>query len=215
MRRKIGRKNKKPVLILFLMFIFILAGVVMADKQFAPIIKAIAHEQAHNLAIKSLEEAVQKQLQGRSDLYDYQNLMYIEKDESGRIVLMIPNTMQVNSLISALVLETEESMGKMTQEELKIPLGVLTGTSLFATKGPALNINVVPIGLIGVEVKDEFVSAGINQTHHKIWLNLEYRLSLAIPFDSEIITASTSVLLTEGIIVGPIPETYVQIGLNN
>ncbi len=207
-RRKNPKNKLLGFLILFLIFCFLFLYV--ADTQFAPVLKALAQQKAYMFTVRKMQEAAQRQIENYKDIQDYQQLMHIEKDSSGKIILMLPNVVKINLLASAIILDAEAALKEPGQDELKIPLGVLSGTKILASLGPSLNIQVTPISLMQVEVRDEFISAGINQTKHRIWLEMKSEVSLAIPFDSEKLTASSSILLSEGIIIGPIPDTYIN-----
>lgn len=214
MRRR--RRGGKPRVFTFLIFFTIIAvtGIVMAERQFAPVIKSLAYQKAHMVALKAMQEAAQRQIRHSDELQNYQELMHIEKDSTGRIILMVPNTMKINLLVSDIVLDAEEAMSQIGKDELKIPLGVITGSKILAALGPAVNVRAIPVSMVHIQVRDEFISAGINQTHHRIWLEMETSLTLAVPFDREELLVNTQILLSEGIIVGPIPDTYVNFGLS-
>lgn len=212
MRGRHRRKNRKLRLVLVLILLFTAAILFFAEKQFAPVILSMAKQQAQSYAVRNLQSAAQAQIATNEESFNYQSLMHIEKDSDGRIILMTPDTMRINMLVSAIVLDAEQSFHEIAEDEISVPLGLATGSKLFASVGPKIDIDIRPIGEIQVKILDDFEDAGINQTRHRIWLELGSDLSLAVPFDSEKIHVSTSVLLAEGIIVGPIPQTYISLG---
>ena len=72
------------------------------------------------------------------------------------------------------------------------------------------------IGDIQTDLKSEFSSAGINQTIHRIYLEVTCNVVILTPFDTIEETIVNQVLLAEGVIVGNIPNTYYNLeGLNN
>ncbi len=160
---------------------------------------------------KVMQEAVNEEMKANPQYANYQELVYMEKDANGNVMLLVPNTMKLNLLISDIVLNIEDKIQKMQAKNLSIPLGAVTGNKILSSLGPNISIHIRPITNISSRIQDDFVSQGINQTHHRIWLNLESTFSVAVPFDSEKITVSESVLLCESIIVGPIPETYFNL----
>ncbi len=210
--RRRRRKNRKLRLLFVLILLFIVACLFFAEKQFAPVILSMAKQQAQSYAVRNLQSAAQAQIAANEEAFNYQSLMHIEKDAEGRIILMTPDTMRINMLVSSIVLDAEQSFHEIAGDAISVPLGLATGSKLFASMGPDIDIDIRPIGEIQVKILDDFEEAGINQTRHRIWLELGSELSLAVPFDSEKISVSTSVLLAEGIIVGPIPQTYISLG---
>lgn len=209
------RRRKKPLIPILLLFCIFLGGsLYIADQQLGPILSALAKQRIHMVAVRHIQEAAQKQLAEHEEYQNYQELMYIERDQEGHIILMVPNTMKINQFISEITLDAETALCNIPQDEVSIPFGAITGSRLFSNWGPHINIDVTPISTINTEIIDDFTSAGINQTRHRIWLQISTDLGIAVPFDKETIEVKTSFLLTEGIIVGPIPDTYLNFSTN-
>ena len=57
----------------------------------------------------------------------------------------------------------------------------------------------------------EFQTAGINQTRHKVLLTLTATVRLVIPTGSSKMEASTQMAVAESIIVGQVPESFVDL----
>lgn len=71
-------------------------------------------------------------------------------------------------------------------------------------------------GNVETELKSEFKEAGINQTLHRIYLNIECNVSILTPYNTIQETINNQVLLVEGVIIGNIPGTYYNLqGLND
>jgi len=201
-------KRKKPItkwLILLLMFSIIF--ILLAESRMSPVISAIARQRAHTVAMDLIQETVNEHFASMSSSA-YQEIMYVEKDNDGRIILMMPDTIKINMLVSSLVMNIEKRLLAIESESLNIPLGVVTGSKIFAGLGPKIKVRTRPISAIHIEILDDFIEAGINQTRHRIWLQISTIMTIAVPFNKSDIDVSTSVLLCEGIIIGPIPNTY-------
>ena len=203
------RKNKFFFLLsVFLLLILILFFV--TEKKLSPIIMAIGTQRAHMSATQIVQSAVNEEFAGFQLTATYQEFMYIEKDNDGRVILMMPDVIKINLLVSSLVMDIEEKLRQMKREEINIPLGAVSGMRLFSSMGPNIKVLIRPIGHVEIHVLDDFIDAGINQTRHRIWLEVTTQMSIAIPFDSKKFETTTSVLLCEGIIIGPIPDTYLN-----
>lgn len=64
-------------------------------------------------------------------------------------------------------------------------------------------------------MKSEFVSQGINQTIHRVYLEVRCKVNILTPFRDIEKDITNQVLLIENVIVGRIPETYYNLeGLN-
>lgn len=84
-----------------------------------------------------------------------------------------------------------------------------------AGRGPGVKIQIAPIGNVETDLKSEFVAQGINQTIHRIYLNVKCKVNILTPFKDIEKEIMNQVLLIENVIVGHIPETYYNLeGLN-
>lgn len=71
-------------------------------------------------------------------------------------------------------------------------------------------------GTVETDLKSEFKDAGINQTMHRIYLDVKCNVNILTPYNTITETITNQVLLTEGVIIGNIPDTYYNLeGLNS
>ena len=81
--------------------------------------------------------------------------------------------------------------------------------------GPDIEMKMLIDGSVETELKTEFKEAGINQTLHRIYLEVKCNVNILTPYDVISETIVNQVLLIEGLIVGNIPDTYYNLeGLN-
>ena len=65
------------------------------------------------------------------------------------------------------------------------------------------------------DLRSEFTSQGINQTLHRVYLQVKCNVNIVTPYDSISREITNQVLLMENVIVGNIPNTYYNLeGLN-
>lgn len=76
---------------------------------------------------------------------------------------------------------------------------------------PKFDIELESAGTIDYNIKTKFESVGINQTYHKIFLELNTNVGILTPFSSFGKDINTEVLLTEAVIVGKVPDTYYNL----
>lgn len=57
----------------------------------------------------------------------------------------------------------------------------------------------------------QFSHAGINQTLHRIYLNVSCSVSILTPFDTIEEKIENQVLISEAVIVGEVPSTYYNL----
>ena len=71
-------------------------------------------------------------------------------------------------------------------------------------------------GTVETDLRSEFTEAGINQTLHRIYLEVKCDVNILTPYQTIKETIYNQVLLVEGVIIGNIPDTYYHLeGLND
>lgn len=190
-----------------LLFVLIIAFFIFLEINLGPTIKVVAEAKTKLLATKIINEAVYTNVVNK---ITYQDLMIIHKDNQNRIVLMLPNTIKINQIAAETTLEIEEKLDELKSQGFSIPVGQISGSVLFANTGPPIKIGVIPVGTIEVDVIDEFIDAGINQTKHRIALDIRTNLRVVVPLFNSSVEIAMQVPVTESIIVGPVPEWYMN-----
>ena len=147
--------------------------------------------------------------------YQYEELCTIEKDEAGNIVIIKSNVVPINNMISDLTEGIQNRFDEMEETTIDIPIGNLFGIYYFSGVGPSIPARVVMTGTLDTEVKSEFISKGINQTLHRIYVNFECYVKIITPIKNFEKKITNQVIIAEHVIVGNIPETYYNLeGMN-
>ncbi len=206
------RRKRRRVLLLLAAFILLFALFYSAERALSPALQTAAMQRAHTLAMAAMTEAIRDQIALNPGVGDYQQLMYIERDLEGRITLMVMDTQMLNRLISNVVLDAEQRLELLGKQHLTLPLLALTGSPLFAGAGPDLRFSFRMSSAPLLTLEDEFTEAGVNQTRHRIYVELTADLRVVAPFSQAEERVTATVLLAEGIILGYTPDTYVNLG---
>lgn len=82
---------------------------------------------------------------------------------------------------------------------------------LLAGRGPGVKIRISSIGTVETDLRSEFTAQGINQTLHRIYLEVKCNVNILTPFHDIEKQITNQVLLAENIIVGNIPNTYYNL----
>ncbi len=143
--------------------------------------------------------------------YTYDELFSIEKDTNGNIAMIKSNIIPINEIISDVANKIQENMNNRGKEDIEIALGSFTGFKLLAGRGPGVKIKITTIGDVETDLKSEFISTGINQTLHRVYLQVKCKVNILTPFNSISKDITNQVLLVENIIVGNIPDTYYNL----
>lgn len=180
-------------------------------KSIEPIIKQQCKNMAKSIATKiSNNEATEVMKK-----YTYNDLMTITKDEQGKIKMVGTNVITVNEIISDIPIHIQEELEKNENSNFNIRLGSFFGINLLSGRGPNVNIKMQLVGNLDTNLKSEFTAAGINQTLHKIYLEVKCNVIILTPFETIEEQIVNQVLLAEGLIVGDVPNSYYNLeGIN-
>ncbi len=143
---------------------------------------------------------------------DYSDIVTISKDENGKITSIQTEVAKLNRIFANVSLGIQEQMYSLEDEKISIPLGAIFGNSIFAARGPGINIKIIPAGSVEMDFKSEFTSAGINQTRHRIYLLVNTEVGLVVPFVEKKTVIATSLPVAETVIVGDVPDYYIDFG---
>jgi len=206
-RRRSGRRLF-GVCIAFGLVVFVVFLIIF-ELRVRPIINNVATSRAKSLAVRVISGAVNDIM--ASENIRYNDLVIFQKNGAENITAVTSNVVEINKLKAKLAMEIEKKIGDIDVMSAKIPLGNLLNQSMLSGLGPKIKIKMVPVGYAGIDVKNEFSSAGINQTKHEIYLEISCSLSVLLPMNSQSTTVKTQIPIAETIIVGNVPGTYTNV----
>ena len=148
-----------------------------------------------------------------SEHTDYSELVNIEKNTDNEIIMISANKFFGKYFGAQYCDAVAEKINELASFDVNIPLGTLSGIPLFAEKGPKINIVVSPIGVVNCNFTSSFETAGINQTLHRIYINVLSKVDIIIPTAHTTVETSTPILICESVIIGKVPQTFLQGGL--
>lgn len=143
--------------------------------------------------------------------YQYEELYTIEKDESGNVVIIKSNVVPINNMISDLTEGIQNRFNELEKTQIDIPIGSLLGSYYFSATGPSIPIKAIVSGTLDTEVKSEFISKGINQTLHRIYVNFECYMKIVTPIKNYQKKITNQVIIAEHVIVGNIPDSFYNL----
>lgn len=181
---------------------------VWADVNLRPVILTMAEAQAKVMAVQAMNSAVYEIMREGGM---YSDLMTVVMDDNGRVSLMQANTARMNEMATQAALAVQRNLANIANDGISIPLGAALGSKLLAGSGPSVKVKVVPAGAVSTEFVSEFTTAGINQTRHKIYLQINTSVQMVIPTGTQTAQVSAHVPVAESIIVGEVPDSFVEI----
>ncbi|MGE5593655.1 MAG: sporulation protein YunB [Betaproteobacteria bacterium] len=188
----------------------VVAGLLFAlvDWRLRPTLHQIASAQARVLATEAVTQAVATEI---AEDIRWEDLYALRPDSTGRVVLVQPNTAEIDRLTSKVTTRVQELLKKVTETQVQIPLGQVFGSQILANMGPRIPISVVPVGTVTTKILSDFEQAGINQIRHKIYLEVAAHIKLVVPLVASAVDVTVQVPITEVLIMGDVPQTYIQL----
>ena len=172
-----------------------------------PIVRTVAVSEARNAAVRAMESAVAAHM-AAGDM-NYERLVRLEKDGTGVITAAAVDMRNLNRLQAAL---SEEIIRKLTgpgAAALSVPLGNLFSMPLLSGRGPAIPLRILSVSDCEAKLQSSFTDAGINQTLHRVYLELRVTVNLLLPGGTAAEEVTDTVLAAETVIVGRVPESYM------
>ncbi len=204
-----GRLKKKTKLIIALSIIFamILLIFLFFNTYVNPVIITISEAKIQSLTSQSVNSAVQTVI-NNTNVYD--EIIQISTDSEGNITTFQVKSVLINKLAREIGKLAQQNLQLTGSEGIDIPLGTLSGIPFLVGSGPNVYFKVQPIGTLTSSFTSEFMSAGINQTNHRIYMNVQASVNIVLPTASKTIQTNTQILLCESIIIGKVPDTYLN-----
>ena len=162
---------------------------------------------AVDLMTLCVNDTINRTLSGRDYGYDY--FVTIARDESGAVTAIKANMARINALSSELLSDIVEAADR-GELSLSIPLGNILGSSLLLGKGPDIPVDITLLTSSRVDFKNELSAAGINQTKHEMKLDVVVDIDVVLPWRTVSTQVVTEILIAETVIVGEVPQTYLN-----
>lgn len=202
------RRSKRKILfaVLFIIALLIIGGVVFVKYNVTPMIVALSEERVRSLTADAVSLAVVDVMSKNNDV-EYLNIV---RDENQNIKSVSVDGKAATVLAEQIALTAQQYITDVGSDGIKIPLGSLSGLTLFTGLGPDINMRVYLVGSTYSKMTSVFTSAGINQTLHRLYFTIHGNIAVAVPGIPSTIKVSAEVLMGETLIVGEVPPTYLQ-----
>lgn len=186
------------------------AVIAMLEARLQPVVALEGEAQAQNAVVAALDTAVTRELARQG--VGYSDLVEIQRGEDGSITALTTNITAMNSLRTALVDCALQTLEELDVSQIQVPLGSVINSELLWGRGPVFQARGLTVGTVQGEFVSDFSQAGINQTRHRIYLEVEVPLTLVLAGGRVETVVETSIPVAETVIVGQVPQTYLQWG---
>ena len=198
--------NRKRVVCLVWIIIAILLFFLIFTFTINPVIMDTVEIKSKALATKAMNSSISDVVMN-SIIYD--DLVNIVSDEFGNISMILANSLEINNLSRNLAQTCESRIEDLGHSGITIPMGTFTGIPLFVGRGPRIRVKMTPVGSVACKFVSSFETAGINQTVHKIYVNITANIGVVLPLSSRNFVSEQQVLISESVIIGQVPEVYL------
>lgn len=200
-RKKVIIKKVLKIAIIILIAIFTSSYIINGMQ---PIFEDICVSEAKAIATKISNEKATQVMKN----YKYEDIVTITRNSNNNITGIEFNIITINEIISDVAIKIQEGLDNTKSKDVGIEIGTFTGSKILTGRGPKINYKIISIGDVETDYRSEFKQAGINQTLHKIYLQVNCKVSILTPFNTIEEQIQNQVILAENVIVGEIPQTY-------
>lgn len=203
--------NIPPALATLAVALVVAASVIaLLENKLRPVVAEVAAAQAQNTMTAVIERAVTADLAARQ--VSYGDFVTIQRDGGGAITALTTDMAGMNLLRAELAAAILEALEGVNVSDIQVPLGSLFDLEPLWAKGPSLKARAMTVGTVQAEFDSQLTSAGVNQTLHRIWLEVTVPMTLLLPGGEVEVSLDTRLCVAETVIVGQVPDTYLQLG---
>lgn len=195
----------------FLLLVIVTFALLMVFRiRYHDAIRELSETQVRNSTSDLINDAISRQI--ASGNIRYERIVYFEKDLEGKITALKTNMTEVNRLKTDILNLINDEILALDTTDMAIPVGSLIFPEFFSGRGPGIPIQILSIRNSDGSFKSYFSEAGINQTLQQLTMDVSVDVSVLVLGKTESFTVSSQVVVAETIIVGQVPNTYLQTG---
>lgn len=211
MRRRLKKRRKNSIFLhlgaILLIFLILL---VFCDTRVRPVIKRKVRDIARTQTVEILNQILLKEIEELELSYDM--FAKINYSSSGAIASIESDTVAINKFKASFALSITRALEEINQFNFYIRLGTLMGPEFVTERGPKIYFNVLSSEYVQTEIVSRFEEAGINQTAHKILLDVSVNVCCYFPGYTTSVTVQSELCLAETVIIGTVPSFYAPSG---
>ncbi|MBE6768813.1 MAG: hypothetical protein E7549_07895 [Ruminococcaceae bacterium] len=200
------RKRRRVRWVLCIVLAVIVGTSLALDYAMRPLVREYAVNRARTVASEAMATAVEEVLSTTA----HGDLTVVSRDADGAVLSIETDTAEVNRLSAQVVTALGAVLLREEYSALTVPLLNATGRVFLMGRGPKITMKLLQNGAATVRVVSAFSDAGINQTVHRLELDVTFRAVLLVAGMSEPIETNGNFLVTETVIVGTVPDRYVD-----
>lgn len=175
-------------------------------------VHSVAQSQMEEVANMAIHTAISD---ASSNSAVYGELVNIYRNENGTIESLTLNPYAANKLKSDISLKVLEYLNDSDKYVIEVPVGNFFGSEFLTGVGPKVRLQVIPFDIVAIDFDSSFTPAGINQVLHRVEVTAEVKIGAILPGYEGISNVSSSAIVSEAVIIGDVPDTYLNIEKSN
>lgn len=195
-----------------ILIILLILGILLLvlRKKYDSVMMDLTRTQVTNSTSDLINDAIAEQI--ASGKVEYDRIVYFEKDLEGKITALKTNIGEVNRLKTDTLNIINEQILATEHSQMGIPLGSMFLPELLSGKGPEIPVKILSIRNSDATFESSFTHAGINQTMHQLRMCVIVDVSVLVLGKTITFPVSSDMVVAETIIVGAVPDTFLQTG---
>lgn len=203
------RKRLKKIVALVLVLSLLTGAGLYVRSNIVPLVTEKAYYSIRGEAVTALNDAYQKTVDEMTSL-GYSDFVTVTKDSNGKISFISVDMLKVNNVMSFISTVVLEEMQSIATDGVDVPLGAFSGILLLGDNGKDVNIEVETVGIAECNFRSDFETVGINQVRHTLYIDIVASANVVLPLYAKDVFCESSLLLCENVIVGEVPEFYLE-----
>ena len=196
---------------IFALFFIILSALTLILAYFSGVLKPTLLSKCEANLKLFVQDALNSAIADAADKDLYDNIINYSYSPDGKIAAYSANMLTGAKIRSSIGKYITDAVKAERETLLRFNMGLLTGIPFLYSIGPEFKVLIDGFTYSEINVSSEFTDAGINQTLHRICLEVECISHIKAPFMNEKISTETKIPISETVLIGDVPDAYTVI----
>lgn len=203
------KKSHKAAIIIAVILSLAIMLISYVNNKLDPLVALEATVQSRNTVSEMINKATARAL-AESGI-GYEELVNIRLDANGKITSISANTMKMTELQTKITEYIIEDFNNYGEFKIEISFSNMFDDEVIFGRFPNLMMpaSIDPQAAVESTLESEFISAGINQTLHKIYADINAKVCILTLISNVEFELNAKVALAETVIVGDVPRFYM------
>ena len=189
-----------------MLILLLAAGLGLLTIRFQRIFMEYAVNVCEDSAIQEINTLMEDEVFSHPD--EFADLVVLERDS---ITALRTDIIAVGKVKARIVNGLFDRLDYLEETQTEVPLGTVFAPNLFTGMGPRVKVGLAGLAQMEAQFVSAFTSAGINQTRHRILIEVHAGFRILTPFGGEDREIVSTYPVTDTVIVGTVPERYAYI----